>query len=344
MREVTTILLLLLLGQSIHGQKIPLKAIMEKLKNGQTINAADFGFKEYAVVEKGDTVHFYTYQHSNATPTSLFMYLPGSDAEDIYSYHKENDSTYWFNSLTTFDFTYLPENYLFVIVAKPGFGFVGNGDKRVIPQKYWEKTSLHDRVKRANTALNYIQKKVMKKPEKVAVFGYSEGFYVGAKLATINKSISYLGIGGGGGWSDFYDFILANQIDYHKGLADVDTTIHYNQDLVTSLGEIMTEASSSEIVMGYSKKRWASFSEPAIQNLVKLKIPIYQVHGTEDESTAIENAYLVPVEFARLMKTNLTFKAYPNCNHSLIEKSMDGKEVHHWDEMMKDYFKWIETH
>jgi len=344
MTKALTVLLLLMLGQNVNGQKIPLKSITEKLKKGQNITATDFGFKEYAIVQKGDTTNFYTYQKLNAIPTSIFMYLPGSSAEDIYSYHKENDSSYWFNSLTTFDFSYLPENYLFVIVAKPGFGFIGNGDKKAIPQKYWEKTSLQDRVTRANTTLNYIQKKLLKKPEKTAVFGYSEGFYVGAKLATINRSVSHLGVGGGGGLSDFYDFIIANQKDFHKGQATIDTTIQYNQDLITSLSEIMTEETSSKIVMGYSKKRWASFSEPAIQNLVRLKIPIYQVHGSDDESTAIESAYIVPVEFARLKKTNLTFRVYPNCNHSLTEKSIDGKEINHWDEMMRDFFKWIENH
>lgn len=85
-----------------------------------------------------------------------------------------------------------------VIVSKPGFDFFGNGDFDTIPPLYWKKTSLQDRVMRADVAIKYIKNNVIKNLDKLVVFGYSEGFYVGAKLATVNKSITHLGIGGGG--------------------------------------------------------------------------------------------------------------------------------------------------
>lgn len=325
--------------QTAKGQKLPFKAVTEKIKLGQSITAKDFGFKEYKVLSHSDTVTFYTYQKNNFNPTSIYIALPGTAAENIYSYHKDTDGSYWYNSLTSFDFSYLPQNYLFVIVAKPGFNFCGNGDSNIIPQKYWNKTSLQDRVMRANTAINYVQKSILRNPKNTVVFGYSEGFYVGAKLATVNKNITHLGIGGG--YIDFYDFILSNQKSILKGEITTDTAIKSNQKIISTFKQIMSKPNSTEFKYGYTYKRWASFAEPPIHSLAKLKIPIYQVHGTNDESTLIENAYVVPTEFARLNKSNLTLTIYPNSDHSLIEHMKDGKEINHWDEMMKDFFNWV---
>lgn len=338
--KLLTFIFTLTLAQVVTAQRISLKAITEKLKLGQKITVTDFGFKEYHVTSKNDTISFYTYQKENSTPTSIYVFLPGTDAENIYSYHKDPDGSYWYNSLTDFDFSYLPDNYLFVIVAKPGFGFFGNGDHDSVPQKYWDKTSLQDRVTRANIAIDHIRNKIIKNPGNVVVFGYSEGFYVAAKLATLNKHITRLGIGGGGGYTDFYDFVLSNQKTALKDTINTNAAIKSNQEIIAALKQIMSKPNSTELIYGYTYKRWASFAEPAVQNLVTLTIPIYQVHGYNDENTPVENAYVVPVEFARLNKSNLTFTVYPNCNHSFIEHTKEGKEINHRNEMMKAFFDW----
>lgn len=343
MKNTCILFLLLFLGQVVNGQKVPLKAITEKLKSGKFLTASDFGFKEYAFVQNGDTINFYTYQKKTTIPTSIYLYLPGSNAENIYTYHKENDSSYWFNSLTSFDFSYLPENYLFVIVAKPGFGFINNGNSNSIPQKYWDMTSLQDRVMRASASLEYVIKNILKKPENVVVFGYSEGFYVGAKLATVNKRITHLGIGGGGANSDFYDFILANLKASYIAKTSIDSTVQDNQQIISDFKEVMSNPNSIDFKYGYTYKRWASFAEPSINSLIQLKIPIFQIHGALDESTPVESAYAVPLEFARLKKDNLKFTIYSNSDHSLIERTVDKKEIEHWDEMMNSFFDWVKS-
>lgn len=340
MKRNIIILLLLLSVTVVSAQNLPLKAVGEKIKAGQKITAEDFGFKAYQVIIKGDTVNFYTYQKGQGIPSSIYMNLPGSDAQAIYTYHKDADGSYWFNSLTTFNFSYLPDDFLFVIVAKPGFGFFGDGSNQQVPKEYWVKTSLQDRVWRADVALNYVRTHLVKKPTHVAVFGYSEGFYVAAKLAVQNKYITHLGIGGGGGYSDFYDFVLSNLKEVTAKTKSADSAIAVNSTIISSLEKIMEEPESLKMKYGYTFKRWASFAEPALANLIQVNLPIYQVHGTDDDNTPIESAYAVPVEFARLKKTNLTFKAFPGANHSLITHA-DGKEVDHWNEMLSDFFSWV---
>lgn len=335
---------LLLFAEYTTGQKLNIKSVVEKLNAGQAPVASDFGFTSYRIDTKADSISFYTYQKPNTLPNSVYIVLPGSNAEHIYTYHKEKDGGYWFSSLTSFDFSYLPDNYLLVIVAKPGFGFCGAADPDHIPEKYWAFTSLGDRVFRANRVIQYVEKHLVKKPEKLVVFGYSEGFYVGAKLATLNKHITHLGIGGGGGYIDFYDFILSNQKAVLKNEAEQDTVLKENNEIISAFKRIMANPDAREFTYGYSNKRWASFSEPPIQSLVKLKIPIFQVHGANDDMTPLESAYIVPLEFARLQKNNLTFRVYANSNHSLIENTKDGQEINHMASMMKDFFDWVTKH
>ncbi|MES2653802.1 MAG: alpha/beta hydrolase [Bacteroidota bacterium] len=339
-KNIAALLLFLLSATVVFAQNLPFKAVGEKIKAGQKITAEDFGFKAYHVIVKGDTVNFYTYQKGKGVPTSIYMNLPGSDAQAIYTYNKDTDGSYWFNSLTTFNFSYLPDDFLFVIVGKPGFGFFGDGSNKKVPSQYWAKTSLQDRVWRADVALNYVRTQLVKKPNNVAVFGYSEGFYVAAKLAIQNKYITHLGIGGGGGYSDFYDFVLSNLKEVTAKTKSADSAIAVNNKIINNLEKIMEERESTKMKYGYTFKRWASFAEPALENLIQINVPIYQVHGTNDESTPIESAYIVPIEFARLKKTNLTFKVFPDANHSLITQT-DGKEVNHWNEMLIGFFSWI---
>lgn len=338
MSRILLLVAIALLSSHATAQKIKLKTANEKIKRGLVPVAEDAGFRSYRVVTKTDTINFYTYQKPGAIPNSVYMELPGTNAQAIYSWHKDTDSTYWFNSLTRFDFSFMPDNFLFVIVAKPGFEFFG--DAKQFPSVYWKKTSLHDRVMRADVALRYVQKNILKKPQRTVVFGYSEGFYVAAKLAAVNKSITHLGIGGGGGSIDFYDFVLDNLKAYTAGDMPGDSVANKNERIIASLKEIMADPQSMRMTGGYTVKRWASFAEPPLESLVKLTIPVYQVHGIDDESTPVESAYMVPVEFARLGKNNLTFKLYPT-DHSLREYRSDGTEADHWDEMMRDFFKWV---
>lgn len=343
--RLLTIGLLLSVCTTCLAQKIPVrtKPILNKLRTGQPIAAADLGFAEYALRSRDDTVSFYTYTKPNSRPTSLYVFLPGTNPDHVYSYHKDTDSTYWWSSLTAFDFSFMPNDYMFVIVAKPGFGLVGNGDTQSVPTAYWKKTSLMDRVQRADKAINYLARRVLKKPKRVVCFGYSEGFYVAAKLATLNERITHLAIGGGGGYIDFYDFVLMNRIAVHKGEKTPEKSQTQLEATLANFRRIMLKPESTDdFASGYTHKRWASFAEPPIGNLSKVKIPILMVHGTSDENTPIENAYIVPLEFARLGKTNLTFKTYLNGDHSLVRRTADGKEENQWTEMLADLFQWVD--
>lgn len=343
MVKILPLLLLMLTAFLGQCQQVDLDTISRKLAHGQAVGPADFGFREYQVYVKSDTVHFYTWQRPGTHPTSVYLFLPGTNAENIYTYHTSKPGSYWYTTLGSFDFSFLPDDYLYLIVAKPGFGFIGNGDINNMPLFYWARNSLDDRVMRADAAINYARKHLVKSPERIVVFGYSEGFYVGAKLGTVNRHITHLGIGGGGGYPDLYDFILSDIKATQQGKLQQDTAIASSESSMADFRRIMQHPADTSLIYDYSYKRWASYSLPPVTYLSRLKIPLYQVHGMLDDNTPVENAYIVPVEFTRLGKTNLTFRVWPNTDHSLTEHLTNGREIRHWNEMMADFFNWVKA-
>ncbi len=55
------------------------------------------------------------------------------------------------------------------------------------------------------------------KPEQLIVVGVSEGFQVGAKLASIEPRISRVGLFVGNGLNQFYDFVIEERMKMERG-------------------------------------------------------------------------------------------------------------------------------
>jgi hypothetical protein len=70
---------------------------------------------------------------------------------------------------------------------------------------------------------------------------------------------------------------------------------------------------------------------------VKIDIPIYVQLGTEDESSPIESNYLIPLEFARLGKTNLTYNVCVGCDHGF--KNVNT-EKDNWSDIFREFIEW----
>ena len=60
---------------------------------------------------------------------------------------------------------------------------------------------------------------------------------------------------------------------------------------------VVKNPSPTEIDPGCTNKRWSTYEKAPFDHLIGLTIPIYALFGTEDESTPIETAYLLPIKF-----------------------------------------------
>ncbi|MEM7296874.1 MAG: hypothetical protein AAF391_01245 [Bacteroidota bacterium] len=317
------------------------------LTMGQTIPTKKeildhYGFEEHTLVEEQKEVLYYTYSTGEAPKTKLIMFLQGSHPSPQFSYQiKDGENQYlcWLHR----EFTKLPAEYLYVVVEKPGFEGVFNEDKIDVPQVYYEKNSLDLRVTSADLVLRTLASQ--HNLEKMIVYGHSEGAPVAAKLATVNQDISHLGFWAGNALPDFYDFILEGRFRVHAGeethakaQKDIDRTISH---FVNEIAKNPTDTKKDRF--GYTNKRWASYAEPPINNLLKLDIPVFVQVATNDESAPIESTYLIPLEFARLGNDNLSYNICIDCDHGFYITDKKGNRKSKWNEIFNTFLKWTET-
>ena len=328
MNRIIFLVLIILSFTNCDAQSIPTK---EQITN-------HYGFEEKSIKVNDENIVFYTYQNSKVPKTKLVIYLQGSDPSPQFSYRIKNDKTQklcWLNG----EFNELTEEYLYVVIEKIGFEGVINEDDIPKPKIYQEKNSLKNRVFRANAVIDYLTSN--NDFTKVIVYGHSEGAPVGAKLATVNNKITHLGFWAGNALPDYYDFILENRIEYYKGSISDSTSQSRIDKNIDRFKKVVSDSLNTDS-NGYTNLRWWSYSEPPINNLLKIDIPIFVQVASKDKSAPIESSYLIPLEFARLKKNNLTYKVCVGCNHGFSIINEDGNNQNKWRKIFNDFIKWTE--
>lgn len=319
---------MLLLAVGCSAQNIPTKAEL----------VAYYGFEQKTLDTDAGEIVYYTYQKGTKPKTKLILYLQGSDPSPQFSYRIRNDKTEklcWLNG----EFKNISEEYIYVVIEKIGFEKPIDEDQIPKPKIYQEKNSLTNRVSRANDVIEYLTKN--NAFEKVIVYGHSEGAPVAAKLATINSKITHLGFWAGNALPDFYDFILENRIEYHKGaISDSLAQVRIDKT-INGFREIANDSLSTK-GNGYTNLRWWSYAEPPIHNLLKIDIPIYVQVASLDQSAPIESSYLIPLEFARLQKSNLTYKVCVGCDHGFSLVKENGTTERKWKQIFEEFIAWSE--
>ena len=303
-----------------------------------------YDFEEHIIPLKDDTIFFYVHKNKGSNPKNLVLYLQGTAPEPgPYFGIKKTPKGYSYAQYYTTDYKLLDDNYAFVLIAYPGTPVVEDQGE-INMTKYHQLNSLDYRVFQADTVINYVSNELIKNLNKVIVYGHSEGAPVAAKLGTINNKITHLGFWGGNALPDFFDFILferkallSNEIAANEANKNINDIIETFNKVAEDSTNIIP--SNKNEIHEYTNKRWWSYAEPPINNLIKLDVPLYVQVATNDESAPIESAYLIPLEFMRLGKKNLTFNVCNECNHGFA-KMIDGKEVDLWSDIFIDFINW----
>lgn len=328
-------LFFLLFLSTVSGQSYPKRIPPEGL------SPASIGFETFRIGYKKDTIEFYVYRNSDQPISTMVLYTGGSSPNPIIRYSIKPDSSVQYYRKINFDVRKFPAGWAYVIVSKPGIPFsTPYGTPPDLP-KYDRLNSLDYWVGMHSAVINYLKKKVFRHIRQVVAFGHSEGAYVVPRLALLNKSVTHIVCWGGGYLSDFYDFAILNRQEAIKGAISQELAQQKIDTLFERYKKIYSTPTSTKKDDGYTLKRWASYGKPVLYDLIQLEIPIYVVAGGKDNSSPIESSYAVVLEFIRLGKTNLTYKAYPNSDHGLEESTADGKIIDHADEPWLALFHWV---
>ena len=298
-----------------------------------------FGFIEQKIISDSDTITYYLTKY-RTKPKNLVVYIQGTDPFPIFFYQIKEDGSLQYTRYFSMDYKKLDSTYAYAMIAKPGLAGIFNKDGFMVPDEYHENNYREYRVNQIDQTIEDIKKNHMSKPEKIIVYGHSEGAQIAAVLATVNKSITHLGFWSGNVLNNFYEFTLFERIAALQG-HQTDSTAHANiMGLMQWYENIIKDPYSTKLdEWGYTNRRWSSYEEAPIDDLLKIDIPIYAVFGTEDESTPIETAYLLPIQFMQHRKDNLTFKVCMSCDHSYREKK-DEQTINHLPSIFDEFIEW----
>ncbi|MEA2097280.1 MAG: hypothetical protein U9P73_11405, partial [Candidatus Cloacimonadota bacterium] len=236
----------------------------------------------------------------------------------------------------------ITEKYQLVILTKPFIPFYIDNDFQ-IPQKYYETDSLDYQAKINSLVIDYLIDKRLIDSSKIVVCGVSHGSDVATQVALINKNVTHLACISGNGLLQTYNFINDVRKEYRNGKISESEAEKQIQYLFTQFKKIYANPDSLQKWWGHTYKYWYSFfKESTINKLLKLSIPIFFAKGTEDESGCIEGSDIIPIEFIRYNKNNLTYKSYWGVDHMF--KRNKGKRIESKHKIMtSDFWSWLEN-
>lgn len=250
--------------------------------------------------------------------------------------------------------------YHTIMIAKPGVPLIGNNGYRdtlfatrnnprmsMYPPNYLENNYLDYYVSQTNAVLKFVLDQRWADTSRVVLAGGSEGYNVAIKTAYTNPKVTHL--------IAFSGFLNGR----HQGIMQEERTKGYTgeytqqqaQESVAGLQEewlrICADSLNTTAERGDPNRTTYSFSVDYKKFLLPLKIPILILYGTADVAATSND--VLPLEFARNGKKNLTVKAYPNHDHTFYKLTYDNQgkvisKVYNGVAIEKDYFQWLEDH
>jgi dipeptidyl aminopeptidase/acylaminoacyl peptidase len=78
--------------------------------------------------------------------------------------------------------------------------------------------------------------------------------------------------------------------------------------------------------------------------LLRIDKPLFIAGAGKDNSVPFESSLLIPIEFIRNNKSNLTFKIYPNYDHSfsIPPKNENEKRFRGFMGVFEEFLNWVE--
>jgi dienelactone hydrolase len=302
-------------------------------------------YQHYQIKTKMDTINYHIYSKTRLDSVSkVLLFIQGSGGLPMYQIDR-NERGLSMVSTVPFDLETIPNEYAFVLVSKKGIPFCTKlTDEFNAPKIYYENEGLSNRVERIDQVINHLLDNTIKNSNKVVVLGHSEGSDVVAKLGTLNNRITHIGFWSGGGNTQLFDFTIFIRKDVLSGKITEEVGLQKMDSLFMQFKKIIEKPNSiTDSWEDNTFRRWNTFSEPPIENLLQIDIPLFVAIGAKDQAVSVESAYLIPIEFIRHKKSNLDFIVYPELDHGFEKELENGEFEDHWNDVFKEFLNWVEN-
>ncbi|WP_070964103.1 alpha/beta hydrolase family protein [Vibrio sonorensis] len=274
----------------------------------------------------GSKIHFYLKKADPAiAPTELLVIAQGSDCNSVYHNNKINQT-----------FSHILPNADVLTVEKYGINsslpWSDDVERADCPQAYLVHDSLDQRVMDYKQVISLLKSE--RDYSRIVVVGGSEGALVSNLLAAeqdvVDQSVA---LNGGGRW--FTDDML------HSIKSEVPSEDLYQQ-IEAEVFEFVTYLKNSEpsdfVESGHGYHWWKSMVELDQQAVIgKITSPILIVQAEKDSNVSFEQTEIMVNKLAE-KQSNITFKTYPNLDHSFIAPNGDNLSK----QVAEDVARWLE--
>lgn len=305
----------------------------------------EFGFRHFKLIYKADNIDVLikSYKGEENVPKPLFFFCQGSLPVPLIKYH-ENDSygVFPFNpdSLTKeYHLVIISKPYIPIIVdyqtLSPSFTFIDSSGK--FPKKYSDRNLLSYYVPRNIAVIKYLLKQKWVKTTQLVVAGHSEGSTIAAKMASDYKKITHLIYSGGNPQGRIMSMISQSRARE----SDTDSS-RFGEEELKYWEQIVKNKTDMDDSNGDTNKATFEFSQPPIQYLAKLTIPVLVSYGTKDWSAPFND--LFRVQCISQGKKNFTFQPYIGTEHNFFPLQANNKpnyDIFNWDKVAYDWLKWL---
>lgn len=307
-------------------------------------------FKVFSINNKKlGKVEFCTFKSTIDQKKPLMIFIHGSGNEPTFAYQTDLKTYAWKGFIEVEKYK---DKYHVISVSKPGIPLFDTVQKDPVTfassypmnDEFKNRYSLEWRAEAASLIIDQAIKLLPVDKSKVLVIGHSQGGQVAPKVAVLNKKVTHVVLLNTNSLNHLYDFILQERLASFKNEQSFEQTQQNIDSLFRDYKNIFADPKSkTKMWYGETYYRWASFSdETPLENMLKLKIPIYVIAGGKDIwQSFIMNTDYVKIEFLRHKKTNLTYKVYPNANHFLQDELLEGNKTKYID-LKPSIFKLID--
>jgi pimeloyl-ACP methyl ester carboxylesterase len=218
---------------------------------------------------------------------------------------------------------------------QPGFWYADPATGRA-PKHYLSRDHVGYYVNRNLATIRFLRAQPWVGKEKLVLAGHSAGATVMTRLAAQSKDATHLILSGGNPMGRILSIIGQRRAADSTGAATEEIFRYWE-------GVVAQPDSTSAPGGGDPNKTTFDFSQPVVEDIKKLRIPVLVTYGTRDHC-APYNDYL-RVEVIREKKKHVQFRAYPGLEHNYIGYKPDGTldyDNFNWDRVAADWWQWLQ--
>jgi len=306
-----------------------------------------YKFKHIIYLYNSDSVHVVikSADGEENKKKPIFLFIQGSLPKPLFLIEKED-----IYEVFPFNPEILTDKYHLVIIGKPyiplsadvknlgqHYSYIEDSTGK-FPKAYSDRNLPEYYVDRNIEILKYLLKQDWVDKDKLIISGHSEGSNIAARIASKFKKVSHLIFASGNPYGR-----IASIINQSRSRESYDDSTHYAENDFQYWQNVIDNNEDMDDTYGDTYRATYDFSEPPINFLEKLKIPVLIVYGTKDWSAT--HIDLMRIDFMRKKKSNFTYYPLVGTEHNFFPKDDTGKinhEIFNWDKVAQYWKEWAE--